>query len=100
MAKLGIADGPPARSETAERPLTARSVPQSVTIAIQNPDHAIRQSHGATMKSARFIHLVHRRNFRFGMAAAFLLGLGILAACRMPQSYSAHAEDAVAAVAQ
>jgi hypothetical protein len=34
------------------------------------------------------------------MAAAFLLGLGILAACRMPQSYSSHAGDAVAATAQ
>jgi hypothetical protein len=52
------------------------------------------------MKSARFIHLAHRRNFRFGMAAAFLLGLGILAACRMPQSFISHAGDALAADAQ
>jgi hypothetical protein len=29
------------------------------------------------------------------MAAAFLLGLGILAACRPPQSFSSHAETAI-----
>jgi hypothetical protein len=52
---------------------------------------------GAIMKSARFIHPGHRRNFRFGMAAAFLLGLGILAACRVPQSFSSPAEHALAA---
>jgi len=39
------------------------------------------------MKSARFIHPTHRRNFRYVMAAAFLLGLGALAACRTLQSF-------------
>jgi hypothetical protein len=52
------------------------------------------------MKSARFIQPTHRRNFRYGMAAAFLLGLGILAACRTSQSFSSHAEDAPADLAQ
>jgi len=34
------------------------------------------------------------------MAAAFFLGLGILAACRTPQSFSSQAEDALAGAEQ
>jgi hypothetical protein len=36
------------------------------------------------MRSTRFIHSAHRRYFRYGMAAVFLIGLGVLAACRPP----------------
>jgi hypothetical protein len=57
-------------------------------------------AHGAIMKSTRFIHPAHRRTFRYGMAAAFLLGLGILAACRTPQSAGSQAEDALATAAR
>ena len=49
------------------------------------------------MKSARFVHPAHRRNFRYGMAAAFLLGLALLAACRTPQWLNSHAEAVSAA---
>jgi hypothetical protein len=95
-------------------PTKARRARQSVTIAIQNsnddgPQAPARDqrsvarrysridasmAHGAIMKSARFIHPAHRRIFRYGMAAAFLLGLGILAACRPPQSSGSQAEEA------
>ena len=37
------------------------------------------------MISPRFIQLRQRRNFRYGITIGFLLGIGILAACRIPQ---------------
>jgi hypothetical protein len=37
------------------------------------------------MNSPRFIELRHRRNFRYGTAAGFLLGIGVLAAGQTQQ---------------
>jgi hypothetical protein len=80
------------------------SARQGVTIASQNPvaieipDDAMRQLQvEQIMKSARFIQPAHRRIFRYAIAAAFLLGLGVLAAFRTPQWPSAHTGNALAA---
>lgn len=49
------------------------------------------------MKSTRFVHFRHRRNFRYGTAVAFLLGIGALAAYQRTEQVIAHHEDSLAA---
>lgn len=45
------------------------------------------------MKSPRFIESKHRRNFRYGTAAGFLLGAGVLLACQTSQKIIVQHED-------
>jgi len=52
------------------------------------------------MNSIRFVQPAHRRNFRFAITAAFLLGLGVLAASRMPHWFEWLAKNALAAAVQ
>ena len=49
------------------------------------------------MKSAKFIYVRQRDNFRYGTAIAFLLGIGTLAACHTRQQVITHHEDRLAA---